>query len=166
MARSPRNDANDANDAAATARTKQLQPPRAAMTPALRTSVAHLVTFGLTFAAGASALTAHGFDGLVASELPPGGDVTVPGDYPIMVPGRVDVMVSGVSNPQSLSLTNTTAQTSTVQIFAQHERKVRTLRIQPGTSAVYSFKNVKPVRIKVTNGDIKLSSVHPLKVQR
>ena len=109
---------------------------------------------------------AAAFEGLVVSELPPGGDVTVPGDYPIMVPRRVDVLVSGISNPQSMSLTNNTDQTSIVQIFAAHEKKVRVIRLQPGTSAVYSFKNVRPVRVKVTAGDVRISSIQPLKVQR
>lgn len=113
-----------------------------------------------------SANAALAFDGLVVSELPPGGDVTVPGDYPIMVPKAVDVLFTGINNPQSITLTNTTAQTSVVQIYALHEKRSRTITIQPGTSAVYSFKNVRPVRVKVMNGDVKVSSIHPLKVQR
>lgn len=125
--------------------------------------------FSIALAIAATVLSnssALAFDGLVVSDLPPGGDVTVPGDYPIMVPRRVDVMLTGVNNPQSITLTNTTPSASVVQIHAMHEHRVRTITIQPGTSAVYSFKNVRPVRVKVVSGDVRVNSIHPLKVQR
>lgn len=110
--------------------------------------------------------TAFAFDGLVVTELPIGGDVTIPGDYPVVIPKSLDVLFQGISSPQSLNITNTASGGAVVKIFAQHEKQVRTINIQPGTSAVYSFKSSLPVRLKVISGDVKVSSIHPLKVQR
>lgn len=106
-------------------------------------------------------------DGLQISELPTGGDVTIPGDYPVYVPRSIDVVLTGMNAPQSMTLSSTSNQaTSTVRIYSQQEKKVRTITIQPGTMAVYNFRDARPIRVKVVNGDVKIRSVQPLKVQR
>jgi hypothetical protein len=126
-----------------------------------------LFTLGAaTLSALALAPSAQGFEGLVITELPAGGDVTVPGDYPIRVPSRTEVLLTGLSSPQSMTLTNQTSDIATVHIFAKHEKNVRQIKLQPGTSAVYSLKLERPVRIKVNGGDVRVNSILPLKVQR
>lgn len=114
-----------------------------------------------------SSFTALAIDGLQISELPAGGDVTIPGDYPVYVPRMVDVVLTGMNAPQSMTLSSNTPQkSSTVRIYSTREKKVRTITIQPGSMAVYNFRDARPVRIKVVNGDVKIRSVQPLKVQR
>lgn len=118
------------------------------------------------FALAATSHQAFSFDGLTVTELPAGGDVTVPGDYPIRVPSRTEVLLTGLSSPQSLTLTNQTRDVTTVHIYAAHEKNVRRIKLQPGTSAVYSLKLERPVRVKVNGGDVRVNSILPLKVQR
>ncbi len=112
------------------------------------------------------AMPALGFDGLVVSELPVGGDVTVPSEFPIQVPSKMDVRFSGVSSPQALVLANSTAITSVVKIAAEKGNEARTIKLKPGTSAVYNFRAQNSVKLRVVSGDIRVSSLHPLKVQR
>jgi hypothetical protein len=109
---------------------------------------------------------AFGFEGLVVSELPLGGDVTVPSEYPVKVPPKVEVVFSGVMNPQSMTLVNDNGSESVVKVFAGREADGRLIKLRPGSSAVYSFKSSKPVRVRVVSGDVRVSSIHPLKVQR
>jgi hypothetical protein len=110
--------------------------------------------------------TAMGIEGITVSDLPRGGDVTVPGRYPIHIPTQLEVLLSGMQTPQAVTLVNKTKETSRVQIFAQHESSTRTLAIQPGTSAVYNFKSRRPIRVKVLSGSIEASSLDPVKIQR
>lgn len=106
-------------------------------------------------------------DGLVATELSPGGDITVPGEFPVYVPRAVEVLFSGLTTPQTITLSNENKGSETVvRIYGTHERSVRTIRLKPGTTAIYNFKGTKPVRLKAVNGDVKVKSLHPLKVQR
>lgn len=110
---------------------------------------------------------ARSFNGLVVTELPPGGEVTVPGEYPIKVPLRQDVVFTGLMNPQAITFTNDRSpNVSEIKIYASHEKSVRTLRIPPGSTAIYNFKNLRPVRVKVTSGDVSVNSDQPLKIQR
>jgi hypothetical protein len=111
-------------------------------------------------------LPALGFEGLVVSELPVGGDVTVPSEFPIQVPSKMDVRFSGVSTPQALVLANSTGTTSVVKIAAEKGIEARTIKLKPGTSAVYNFRSQNSVKLRVVSGDIRVSSLHPLKVQR
>lgn len=114
-------------------------------------------------------VSSHAFaiEGLQISELPTGGDVTIPGDYPVYVPRSIDVVLTGMNTPQSMTLSSTSNQAaSTVRIYSQKEKKVRTITIQPGSMAVYNFRDARPIRVKVVNGDVKIRSVQPLKVQR
>jgi hypothetical protein len=111
------------------------------------------------------ATTALGFQGLVVSELPLGGDVTLPAEYPVSVPPKIDVEFSGVMNPQALVFANNAAGTSVLKI-ADQKQKQRTLKLKPGASVVYSFRNQTPVRVRVVSGDVRVSSLHPLKVAR
>jgi hypothetical protein len=116
-----------------------------------------------TLAVPASSLA---FNGLVVTELPPGGDVTIPGEYPIRVPMRAEVLLTGLSSPQSLTLTNQASEQATIHIYATHEKNVRRIKLAPGSSAVYTLKQDKAVRVKVTGADVRVDSVLPLKVQR
>jgi len=112
------------------------------------------------------ATSAFAFEGLVVTDLSPGGDVTVPGSYPIRVPRKVNVVFTGLSTPQTMTLTNQAQNTSIVNIYSGTERAVRRIRLNPGTSAVYSLKIDKPVRVQVVEGDVRVNSILPLKVQR
>lgn len=109
---------------------------------------------------------AAGFTGLVVSELPLGGDVTVPGTYPIAVPPNLDVVFSGVESHQTITITNPARSQATVKIYASHESKVRMLKLKAGTSAIYHLLNRKPVRLRVIEGEANVSSLDPLKIQR
>jgi hypothetical protein len=122
-----------------------------------------LLVMGVAFFAQTAAF---GFEGLVVSELPLGGDVTVPSEYPVKVPPKVDVVFTGVMNPQSMTLVNENGSESVVKVFTNRESDVRLIKLRPGSSAVYSFKSSKPVRVRVVSGDVRVSSIHPLKVQR
>lgn len=106
------------------------------------------------------------YDGILVSDLPAGGDVTVPGQYPIRIPPRTEVLLSGMETPQSITFINKGKSRSQVQIFAQHEKKKRTITIQPGTSVVYNFKWRKPIRLKVLAGRVDALSLSPVKIQR
>ena len=106
------------------------------------------------------------FDGLVVSDLPVGGDVTVPSDYPIQIPPKMDVRLSGVADPQALVLANRTLNVSVVRVASGSEKAARTITLKPGASAVYNFKSQNAVRLRVVSGDVRISSLHPLKVQR
>ena len=108
----------------------------------------------------------YAFDGLVVSELPVGGDVTVPSEYPIQMSSKMDVKFSGVSDPQSIIFVNRAAVNSVVKLEGNGEKRSRTITIKPGASTVYSFKNQSVVRVRVVSGDVRVSSLHPLKVQR
>jgi hypothetical protein len=106
------------------------------------------------------------FDGLVVSDLPVGGDVTVPSDYPIQIPPKMDVRLSGVADPQALVLANRTLSVSVVRVGSTSDKTTRTITLKPGASAVYNFKSQSAVRLRVVSGDVRISSLHPLKVQR
>jgi hypothetical protein len=110
--------------------------------------------------------SAWAVDGLLLSDLPLGGDVTVPGDFTIRVPNKMDVTFTSIRQPQTLTLHNGTSSTSTFQIMSPLEKRTRTIKLQPGSSTIYSFKSEKPVRMKVISGELKVNSVHPLKIQR
>ena len=132
-----------------------------------RAALAALTILTVTLAQVAqTAQVAQAFEGLVITELPAGGDVTIPGAYPIRVPGRAEVLLTGLSSPQSMTLSNQTKEVANIQILAKHEKAVRRIKLQPGTSAVYTLKLEKPVRVKVSGGDLRVDSVLPLKVQR
>lgn len=121
---------------------------------------------GVLFAFLVSSHLAFAFDGLVVSELPVGGDVTVPSEFPVKVPAKMDVRFSGVVNPQALVFANSTGLTTIVKIASDQEKQARTITIKPGASTVYNFRNDSAVRVRVVSGDIRVSSLHPLKVQR
>ena len=126
----------------------------------------YVISVFLFFMMSTSVAYAQAFDGLVASELPPGGDVTVPGEFSVLVPQEIDVLFSGNVQPQALTISNKGSVNGEVKIFSNQERQVRTVKIGPGESAVYTFRNKKPVRMKVISGDIRVSSLQSLKVQR
>ena len=109
---------------------------------------------------------AHAYDGIIVSDLPRGGDVTVPGRYPIRIPPQTDVTLSGMQSPQAVTLSNTGDSTSRIQIYAHHELNTRTISIQPGTSAVYNFKKQRPIRVRVLDGKVEATSLEPVKIQR
>ncbi len=111
-------------------------------------------------------MVAFGFEGLVVTELPVGGDVIVPSEFPVKVPAKIDVSFSGVANPQALMFANATGATSVLKIAAEQDKNVRTITLKPGASAVYNFRGQTSVRVRVVSGDVRVSSLHPLKVQR
>lgn len=110
--------------------------------------------------------SAQAFNGIVVSDLPNGGDVTVPGQYPIRIPRNIEVLFSGMSTPQSITLANKSKEKTVLHIYAQHEKNKRTIEIKPGTSAVYNLKWNKAVRLRVIEGSVEALSLEPLKIQR
>lgn len=112
-----------------------------------------------------SSLSASAFYGLDLNDLPRDGDVTVPGDYPIMVRRKGSVQLSGLNENLTLNLMNPNAQSAVVQIVVPSEKKMRTLRIPSGVPTLYNSKNSKEVTLRVTDGDVTITSIHPLKVQ-
>jgi hypothetical protein len=116
----------------------------------------------LTLAADTSAFAFYGLD---VNDLPRDGDVTIPGDYPIMVRRRGSVQLSGLTDSLSLNLSNPNNQAAVVQIAVPTEKKMRTLKILTGVPTLYSVKNSKEVTLRVTDGDVTITSIHPLKVQ-
>lgn len=105
------------------------------------------------------------FYGLDLNDLPRDGDVTVPGEYPIIVRKKGAVQLSGLNDQLTLNLVNATARPAVVQINAPDEKKARTLRILSGIPTLYNSKNSREVTLKVTDGDVTITSIHPLKVQ-
>lgn len=132
------------------------QPKRAASVVLLPLFATSLLT----------SIPAQAYDGIIVSDLPRGGDVTVPGRYPIRIPPQTDVTLSGMQSPQAVTLSNTGESTSRVQIYAHHELNTRTISIQPGTSAVYNFKKQRPIRVRVLDGKVEATSLEPVKIQR
>lgn len=102
-------------------------------------------------------------DGINIAELPIGGNVTVPGDFPVIVRKAHEAQLQSVSNPQSLQFNSTSG--GIVHLSANHEKKLRVLNVKPGVATVYSFKSALPIRVKVVSGEVRISSVSPLKVQ-
>ncbi|MEN9824503.1 MAG: hypothetical protein RI953_248 [Pseudomonadota bacterium] len=108
---------------------------------------------------------ATAFYGLDLNDLPRDGDVTVPGDYPIMVRRKNAVQLSGLNDSLTLNLVNPNSQAAVVQILAPSEKKMRTLRVLAGVPTLYNTKNSKEVTLRVADGDVTITSIHPLKVQ-
>lgn len=106
------------------------------------------------------------YNGIIVSDLPAGGDVTVPGQYPIQIPPAIEVLLSGLEAPQSITFSNKGDTHSVLHIYAQHEKKKRTLQIKPGMSAVYNLKWGKPIRLRVEFGKVDAISLAPIKIQR
>ena len=109
--------------------------------------------------------SASAFYGLDINDLPRDGDVTVPGDYPIMVKRKNSVVLSGLNESLTLNIVNTNSQAATVQIASPSDKKTRTLKVTPGVPTLYNAKSGKEVTLKVTDGDVTITSIHPLKVQ-
>lgn len=140
---------------------------------ARRTKITHTICFlcgvalmGFSLSDTYFGQKALAYDGIVVSDLPKGGDVTVPGRYPIQIPEATEVLLSGMQNPQAVTLSNKGMNSSQVQIYAQHESQSRTIVIEPGTSTVYNFKKLRPIRVKVLTGKVEASSLNPVKIQR
>lgn len=110
-------------------------------------------------------LQAAGFYGLDLNDLPRDGDVTIPGDYPIMVRRKGSVQLSGLNDNLTLNLVNPNSQAAVVQIVAPSEKRARTLRILAGIPTLYNAKNSREVTLRVTDGDVTITSIQPLKVQ-
>ena len=109
---------------------------------------------------------AYAAPGLQIDELPRGGNVTIPGDFPVKVPNRFELVVTGFSSPQSIVLSNDSGTESVVHIFSRFEQKPRKLRIPIGSTAVYSLRQEKPVRVRVLQGNVRINSMYPLRVER
>ncbi|NBO37906.1 hypothetical protein EBU99_04910 [bacterium] len=109
--------------------------------------------------------SAFAFYGLDINDLPRDGDVTIPGDYPIMVRKKGTVQLSGLNDSLTLNLVNPNPQAAIVQIAASSEKKTRTLRVMAGVPTLYNAKTSKEVTLRVTDGDVTITSIHPLKVQ-
>lgn len=122
----------------------------------------HKVAFWLCVLVTCSASAFYGLD---INDLPRDGDVTVPGDYPIMVKRKNTVMLSGLNESLTLNIVNTNSATATVQIASPSEKKTRTLKVMSGVPTLYNAKSSKEVTLRVTDGDVTITSIHPLKVQ-
>jgi len=109
---------------------------------------------------------AWAFQGLVVSDVSRGGDVTVPGEYPVLVPREMEAYFSSMDNPQILTLTNKTSSHSVVRIQMGKGEPPRTLHIAPGNAAVFNARGVKPIQLRAVTGDILVNSLSPLTVRR
>jgi hypothetical protein len=118
------------------------------------------VSFGVMNAGSASA-----FYGLDISDLPRDGDVTVPGDYPIRVRKKNTVMLSGLNESLTLNLVNTNSRSAIVRISSPDEKRARPLKIVNGVPTTYKAKSNKEVTVLVTDGDVIITSIQPIKVQ-
>jgi hypothetical protein len=112
-----------------------------------------------------SSSQASAFYGLDVNELPRGGDVTVPGDYPIMVRRKGAIQLSGQTETLTLNLLNANAKQAIIQIASPTEKKARILKLNPGLPTIYTAKNSKEITLRVTDGDVTITSMQPLKVQ-
>jgi len=118
------------------------------------------LSLGVMHAGSASA-----FYGLDINDLPRDGDVTVPGDYPIRVRKKNTVMLSGLNESLTLNLVNTTSRSAVVRISSPNEKRSRPLKIVNGVPTTYKAKSNKEVTVLVTDGDVIITSIQPLKVQ-
>ena len=109
--------------------------------------------------------SASAFYGLDISDLPRDGDVTVPGYYPIRVRKKNTVMLSGISDSLTLNLVNTNSRSAVVRISSPDEKRSRPLKIVNGVPTTYKAKSNKEVTVLVTDGDVIITSIQPLKVQ-
>lgn len=108
---------------------------------------------------------ASSFYGLDLNDLPRDGDVTIPGDYPIMVRRKGSVLLSSLTNNLAINIVSPSTQAAVVQISSPTEKRTRTLRILAGAPTTYVPQNSKEVTLRVTDGDVTITSMHPLKVQ-
>ena len=133
--------------------------------PAFKRVQALLSRVSLVSVVAIVTLPASAFYGLDVNDLPRDGDVTIPGDYPIMVRRKGSVQLSGLSDSLTINLSNPNNQAAVVQIAVPSEKRARTLKILTGVPTLYSTKNSKEVTLRVTDGDVTITSIHPLKVQ-
>ncbi|MEN9529358.1 MAG: hypothetical protein RI932_1231, partial [Pseudomonadota bacterium] len=92
-----------------------------------------------------SAFSAWAFYGLDINDLPRDGDVTIPGEYPIMVRRKSTVQLTGLDNTLTLNIVNRNNQAAIVQISAPTEKKARTLKILAGIPTTYNNNLSKEV---------------------
>jgi hypothetical protein len=109
--------------------------------------------------------SASAFYGLDINDLPRDGDVTVPGDYPIRVRKKNTVMLSGLNESVTLNLVNTNSKSATVRISSPDEKRSKPLKIVSGVPTTYKAKSSKEVTVLVTDGDVIITSIQPIKVQ-
>ena len=138
--------------------SKDIWHPRTGLGVGLRGFLAIMGLLGAAFA--------QGFDGFMVTELPKGGDVTVPGEVRIKVPSRTAVMFSSSERPQTITLSGGARQSAQVTILGATDKRPRVIKMAPGASAVYGFKNNKPIKMLVESGEIEVTSLWPLKIQR
>jgi len=132
--------------------------------PVLRIGIL-LSAFTLSAIVPCGSSAASAFYGLDLNDLPRDGDVTIPGDYPIIVRRKGSVQLSGLNDNLTLNLSNPNSQAAIVQIAVPTEKRLRTLKVLAGIPTLYSAKNSKEVTLRVTDGDVTITSIHPLKVQ-
>lgn len=113
----------------------------------------------------ASVVSAWAYYGLDINDLPRDGDVTIPGEYPIMVRRKSTVQLTGLDNSLTLNIVNRNNQAAIVQISAPSEKKARTLKIVAGVPTTYNNNSSKEVTLRVADGDVTITSTQPLKVQ-
>jgi hypothetical protein len=127
---------------------------------ALLTAGVLALSIGVMHAGSASA-----FYGLDINDLPRDGNVTVPGDYPIRVRKKNTVLLSGLNDGLTLNLVNTNSRSAVVRISAPDEKRSRPIKINNGVPTTYNVKSSKEVTVLVTDGDVIITSINPLKVQ-
>jgi hypothetical protein len=110
--------------------------------------------------------TAKAVEGLRISELPVGSEVVIPGDYAVFANQNQDAVLSGMQYPQAVTLSPVDSKPSIVQVFSKDEKRIRELKLKPGTNTIYNFKTSQPVRFKCLQGSVKFRSLYPVKVQR
>ena len=90
---------------------------------------------------------ANGFD---LRELPFGKSVTLPHPALTVIPLETRVRFTATDRQQTLKLTSQgrgTWYTFRVAIYDQNSEKVRYIKLAPGASVVYNFKDLRPIQV-------------------
>lgn len=111
------------------------------------------------------------------SELGKGQTVTLPRPATTMVPLNQEVLLTSTDLPQNLMLSLPASlqknQTIEIQIFDSFSDKVKTIKVTPGATALYSFKALSSIRLvpKITSkkaglmtAQLKIESNKPLAI--
>lgn len=94
-----------------------------------------------------TSIYAGGFD---LKELPLGKSVTLPTPAKTMVPLESRVRLTATDYRQTLKFStegSSRKQVIKVAIYDQNSEKVRYIKIYPGASIVYSFKDLRPIQV-------------------
>lgn len=106
-----------------------------------------------TLGAAAALAEVHGvekevFEPFDVSELPPGAQLTLPHPAQMMAPLSMHLEVQANDRAQVLKLSTQGSQAAVpLVIFDRHSQRTRRVTLKSGSSVVYHFKSLHPIRI-------------------